>query len=170
LRKSVITKVLAGGLVLAGASFASAQTNGPLGLSARIGVFFPTNDLARDLSPNWFALGADWKWKEMPVSSVNPDTLAYLGVSIDYYSHGSDNSALPIVLNYNVRSGQFVYSGGLGIDFVRAGFGNKSGLCGQLGATYEFGNVPNPVFVQAKYFFSSRSELSGFGLFAGVRF
>lgn len=171
MRKSVLTKVLVGGLAVAGASIAGAQSNGPIGLSARLGIFFPTSRDTRDLtSPNWFAVGADWKWKEMPVSSVNPDTVAYLGLSADYYTHGSDNSALPIVVNYNVRSGQFVYSAGLGVDFVRANFGNKSGLAGQLGVAYEFGNMPTPVFVQAKYFISSRSELSGFGVFAGVRF
>lgn len=169
MRKFAFTKILVGGLALAGASIAGAQSNGPVGLSARLGIFFPTGNIKDTTSPNWFAIGADWKWKEMPVSSVNPDTLAYLGVSADFYSHG-DTSALPVVVNYNVRSGQFVYSAGLGIDFVRVPGFNKSGLAGQLGATYEFGNMPNPVFAQAKYFFSSRSELSGFGVYAGIRF
>lgn len=168
MRKSIFAKILVAGIAVSAASVAGAQTNGPIGLSARIGVFLPTDKFAHDLSANWFAVGADYKFRDLPMSSVAMGTVSYLGLSVDYYSHG-DTSALPIVANYNIRSGQFVYSAGIGVDFVRIG-ANTSGLCGQLAAAYEFGNIPTPVFVQAKYFMSSKSQLNGFGLFAGIRF
>jgi hypothetical protein len=166
LRKSWIAKVGVAGLVLAGACVGSAQTNGPAGLTARLGFFFPATRLA---SSSWFAFGADYKLQKENVSAPTEGTLAYLGLSADYYSSGGA-SALPVALTYNVRSGQLVWHAGLGLDFVRLG-ANTSGLAGQIGATYEFGeNTMTPFLVQAKYFLSSKSRLNGFGIYAGMRF
>ena len=146
MRKSWIAKVSVAGLVLAGAGVASAQTNGPTGLTARVGVFFPTERIG---SSSWFAFGADYKIQSSNVSAPTEDTLAYLGISADYYSSGG-NSALPIALTYNVRSGQLVWHAGLGLDFVRL-VDSTSGLAGQVGATYEFGeNTMTPFIVQAR--------------------
>jgi hypothetical protein len=168
LRKSIISKAAVAGLVVAGASIAGAQSNGVTGLTGRIGVFLPTSRLARDISASWFAFGLDYKLQSSSVSAPTMGTLAYLGLSADFYSSGN-NSALPIALTYNVRSGQLVWSAGIGIDFVRLGV-NTSGLAGQVGVAYEIGNMPNPFLVQAKYFLSSKSDLNGFGLYAGIRF
>ena len=162
--------VVAVALGVAGA--ASAQTNGPSGISARIGVFFPTDDLAKDLGKTWFGFGADYKITRYSVDAPTSDTLSYISISADYYEKGGTRS-IPVAVNYNVRNGQLVWSAGLGVDFVRLPADNSLGLSGQLGATYEFknGSAPyNPFFVQAKYFFSSKSELNGFGVYAGYRF
>jgi hypothetical protein len=151
---------------------ANAQTNGPTGISARIGVFFPTDDLARDLGSTWFAFGGDYKLNRIGVNSPNAETLSYLSISADYYEK-DDLRSIPIALNYNVRSGQIVYSAGIGVDFVRTFSDDTTGLGGQLGIAYEFSNANspnNPFFVQAKYFFSSKSDLNGFGVYAGYRF
>ena len=155
-------------LLVAVPSAASAQTNGPTGISARIGLFFPTSNLARNLGQNWFAFGADYKLNTANMSAPTEDTLAYLSVSADYYTKGG-SSALPIALNYNVRASQIVWSAGIGLDIVRFG-ANTSGFAAQVGAAYEFGPGPTPFFVQAKYFFSSKSDLNGFGVFLGARF
>lgn len=159
--------------ILGVAGAANAQTNGPSGFSGRLGIFFPSDSLARDLGKTWFGFGADYKLNKVAVGAPTTETLSYLSISADYYEKSS-RRAIPVALNYNVRSGQIVYSAGLGVDFVRPIVGrNDSGLSGQLGFTYEFANTnapTNPLFVQAKYFFSSDSNLSGFGVYAGFRF
>lgn len=151
---------------------ANAQTNGPSGVSARLGIFLPTGNAAKDLGNSWFGFGADYKLRKYAVGAPTEDTLSYLSVSADYYEKG-DLRAIPVALNYNVRNGQLVYSAGLGVDFVRTFSDSTTGLSGQLGVTYEFANAnapTTPFFVQAKYYISSKSDLNGFGVYAGFRF
>lgn len=159
--------------VLGFVGVAGAQTNGPAGISARLGVFFPTSDVARAASKNWFAFGADYKLQGVNVAPARGEYASYLSISGDFYEKGNLR-AIPVAVNYNVRAQQLVFSGGIGMDFVRIGSSDKSGFAGQLGATYEFANsgktTVNPFFVQAKYFFSSKSDLNGFGLYLGYRF
>lgn len=155
------------------AATAGAQTNGPLGLSARIGVFLPTN--TSDIgNSTWFNFGVDYKLNHFNVSAPTEGTQSYLGISADYYFSGS-NSNVPVALTYNIRQSQLVYSAGIGADFYNVDDVNKTGtsLGGQVGVAYEFGNAgraDKPLFVQAKYFITRRSELSGFGLYLGYRF
>jgi hypothetical protein len=171
MRKCWIAKAAVAASVLACVGVANAQTNGPTGISARLGVFFPTSDLGRDIGKTWLAFGADYKLREMPSGDVN-GRVSYISLSGDYYEKDGTR-AIPIAANYNIRVNQLVFSAGVGIDFVRLG-SNSSGLSGQLGAAYEFANSGstsyNPFFVQAKYFFSSKSDLSGFGVYVGYRF
>ena len=155
-------------LLVAVPTVAGAQTNGPTGISARIGVFMPTANVAKALSKNWMAFGLDYKLKSQMMAAPTEDTLAYLSVSADYYSK-NNTSAMPIALNYNIRASQIVWSAGIGMDFVRIGT-NTSGFAAQVGAAYEFGPGPTPFFLQAKYFFSSKTDLNGFGIYAGARF
>lgn len=153
------------------AATSSAQTNGPTGVSARVGVFFPTDDLAFSTA---FSAGVDYKFKSFSLKSPGEGLQSYLGASLDYY--GSDGSSnVPLALTYNVRSGSLVYSAGIGVDFYDVDRSGDTGtsLGGQIGIAYEFSNVgriDNPIFVSAKYFLTDRSELSGFGLYVGVRF
>ena len=157
------------------AATSSAQSNGPLGLSARVGIFLPTNN--SDIgNSTWFNFGLDYKINRYSVSAPTEGTQSYLGLSADYYFSGS-NSNIPVALTYNVRSGQLVYSAGIGADFYNLDDINKTGtgLGGQIGVAYEFGHPQadrpdKPLFVQAKYFITRRSELSGFGLYVGYRF
>lgn len=173
MRNNWIVKVAAAASVLGVAGIAGAQTNGPTGISARLGVFFPTSDPARDLGKSWFGFGADYKLQSVNVQPARGEYASYLSVSGDYYEKGGAR-AMPIAINYNVRANQLVFSGGVGIDFVRAFGDDSSGFSGQLAATYEFAQSgrtnSTPFFVQAKYFFSSKSDLSGIGVYAGVRF
>jgi len=159
--------------VLGVAGVAGAQTNGPTGLSARLGVFFPTSDLAQSAGKSWFGFGADYKLNSVNVAPARGEYMSYLSISADYYEK-SGLRAIPVAVNYNVRAAQLVFSGGVGIDFVRVGNNDDSGFAGQLGATYEFANsgktTMNPFFLQAKYYFSSKSDLNGFGIYAGYRF
>lgn len=151
-------------------NLAGAQSNGPTGISVRIGGFVPTNNLASDLG-TWFGFGADYKLNALSASTPITNTEAYFGLSADYYAHGSDND-IPVALTYNLRQGQIVWSAGIGPEFRNSTDLTSTGvgLSEQLGVTYELGHSRTPFFVQAKYFFSSEPELSGFGFFVGARF
>lgn len=150
------------------AATAGAQTNGPKGISARVGLFVPTNDRYFSTA---FAAGIDYKFPTIGVKSPGEGLQSYLGASVDYYGNGDGNN-IPVALTYNVRSGSIVYNAGIGIDFYS---GDRTGtsLGGQVGITYEFGSgatVNNPLFVQAKYFITRESALNGFGVYLGYRF
>ncbi len=156
--------------VAAIATASMAQTNGPSGVSVRLGAFFPTNSASRALNSTWFAGGLDYKLKAYSVAAASESTRAYLSISADYYeSHGSRD--IPVALNYNLRQDQFVYSVGIGPDFRRLGTDGRVGISGQLGVAYDFGNnTQTPFFVSAKYYFASKNELSGVGAYVGMRF
>ena len=149
----------------------AADTPSMTGLSARIGSFMPTNSLASDLGHNWFGFGVDYKISNLSLKVPITGTETFFGISADYYSHGSD-SDIPVALTANTRQGQFLYSVGVGPDFRNSGDLTSTGvgIGEQVAVSYEFGNTPTPVFLQAKYFLSSKPQLSGFGFYLGVRF
>jgi hypothetical protein len=161
---------MAGGaaLILGVAGSASAQSNGAAGFSPRIGVFLPTEASA---GSSWFGAGFDYKLAALPGHIPGTGTYGYFGLSLDYYTY-SGNSNLPVVINYNLRQDHLVFSLGAGIEFYDVpDFSSSSGtgFDAQAGVTYDFGNPGPPIFLQAKYYFASQSELRGFGVYAGVR-
>ena len=150
------------------AATAGAQTNGPKGISARIGVAIPTDTRYFGSA---FAAGIDYKFPTIGVKSPGEGLQSYLGASVDYYGNGDGNN-IPVALTYNVRSGSIVYNAGIGVDFYSADK-NGTSLGGQVGISYEFGHgatLNNPLFVQAKYFITRESALNSFGLYVGYRF
>ena len=168
---STITKIGAVGIATACICAADAQTNGPSGLSVRLGLFAPTSSDASDISRHWVDFGLDYKLNILAFKVPGVDLKSYFSISADYYSHSGDND-LPVALNYNLRQGSIIYSAGIGPEFRNAGdlTGTGTGIGEQLGISYEFGSGPLPIFLQAKYFISSRPELSGLAGFVGVRF
>ena len=168
---STLTKLGAVGVAAASVCAAGAQTNGPSGMSVRLGLFLPTSSQAGDISKNWVDFGIDYKLNMLSFKVPGVDLKSYFGISADYYSHSGDND-LPVALTYNLRQGSIIYSAGIGPEFRNAGdlTGTGTGLGEQLGISYEFGTGPMPIFLQAKYFISSRPELSGLAGFIGVRF
>ena len=171
MRISTIAKLGSVAATAACVGMAAAQSNGPSGISVRVGGFFPTNSLATDLGSSWIGFGVDYKLNSFSAKDPAPGSGSYWGLSADFYSHGSDND-LPVALTYNIRQGQFVYSAGIGPDFRNSTdlTGNGVGISEQLAASYDFSTGSIPLFLQAKYFFSSRPELSGFGIYLGARF
>lgn len=156
-------------LAAAFAGVASAQTNGPTGISVRLGAVFPNT------GDTLFAGGADYKFSNFSVDQARPGYLSYLGVSLDYYGKDSNRYNIPLALTYNIRANQAVFSAGVGVDFSRVpGRDSNANFGGQVGVAYEFGNADpalnrNPIFVQAKYFFTKES-LNGLGVYVGIRF
>jgi hypothetical protein len=143
----------------------------PSGLSARIGLFLPTATEARDISSSWINFGVDYKLSTLSLKIPGVDMQSYFSISADYYTHSGDND-LPVALNYNLRQGSIVYSAGIGPEFRNAGdlTSTGTGLGEQIGVAFDLGTGPLPIFIQGKYYFSSKPELSGFGLYVGVRF
>jgi hypothetical protein len=144
-------------------ALANAQTNGPTGFSARLGVQF-----SRSNDSN-LAFGLDYKLQKVQVNA-GEQYPSYVGISADYYGR-SGYYNIPIAVTYNVRSTQLIFSAGVGVDIYRFG-SYKSGFGGQLGVQYEIGqtNAANPLFVGAKYFLANESELSGLAVYVGYRF
>ncbi len=171
MRNRVFAKIGMVSVAAACVAVASAQSNGPSGVSLRIGDVFPSSTDATSLGHNWFAFGLDYKINSLSASAPVVGTQSYFGLSADFYSHGGDND-LPVALTYNVRQSGLVFSAGIGPDFRNAGdlTGTGVGLGEQVGVAYDVTSGPLPIFLEAKYFFSSRPELSGLGVYVGVRF
>jgi hypothetical protein len=167
---STITRMSGVVAAAAAVSIAGAQAT-PSGISARIGMFLPTNSLASDLGHTWFSFGGDIKLSTMSASVPVAGTEAFFGISADYYSHGSD-SDIPVALTYNVKQGPIAFGVGVGPEFRNAGDLTSTGvgIAEQVSFSYEISKMAMPIFLEAKYFLSSKSELSGFGLYVGMRF
>jgi len=169
MKNIALAKVGATAFGLALVGVASAQSPVPIGLSARIGAFAPTSS---GVGGTWFGLGLDYRLTSIPGTIPGSGTVGYFGLSADWYSHGADSN-IPVVINYNLKSNGFTYSIGAGIEFYDIpGFSSSTGtgFDGQLGVAYEFGNMPTPIFLQVKYYLSGKSDLDGFGFYAGIRF
>jgi len=171
-KKSWMTKIgVVAGLAVVTAA-ASAQSNGPLGLSVRLGVFLPTGTVGENLGHTWFAGGLDYKINTVPVSAPTQyaGLPSYLSISGDYYEKNGDRS-IPVAVNYNMRVKGYVFSAGIGAEDTTYSGGNSTiGLSGQVGASYDFSSFTFPLFLQAKYFLSGKSEFRGVGVYVGARF
>lgn len=156
--KNNLAKASAIGLALVAAASASAQ------ISPRIGLVFP----ATSGGSTALGFGLDYKLSALPGSVSAGGTATYWSLVADYYSHGGFSN-LPVDLAYNFGGKGLTFFGAGGIEFEKTGGGTGSGLDLQAGVTYALSNLPLPVFLQAKYFFSSKSDLRGIGVYAGVK-
>ncbi len=171
-----ITGLAIAALAVMLATPASAQLSN-VGLSLRGGLFFPTDSNTRDnAGQSWVAFGAEYKIKDLSLSpggvAGNPGALT---VSLDYMGKG-DYRHVPVLLNYMgyldaTRS--LYFSGGLGVGFAKAptpsGVEDNVRFAYQVGLGYTVVQGQTPVFVEAHYFGSGKTELNGFGFYIGVR-
>jgi hypothetical protein len=153
---------------------AMAQESKPMGLSVRGGLFFPGADTAKkNGGKQWLGLGVEYKLGDLKYAGENSSFSASYSVSVDYYSK-KDFRHVPVMLNYIGRTGGIYYFAGAGLGFTKeketAGTKSRTGFSYQAGVGYEFNRGANPVFVEAKYIGSSRSNLNGLGVFVGIRF
>lgn len=173
--KKTATLALASLMAIGVASQASAQYVKPLGLSARIGLFYPSNGDARDIEgQGWFSGGLEYKIGNIKFDQSNPNMSASWSVSLDYYGKGSFSN-VPLLVNYVARTGAVYFSGGAGVGFgrvIKTGGGavTDTEFAFQLSAGYDFVKMQTPLFVELRYFGSSESKLTGFGIYGGVRF
>ncbi len=147
----------------------------PMGLSVRVGVWYPSNGDARTVEgQGWFAGGLEYKGGDLKYSSSDPRYSAIWTVSLDYYGKGS-YSNVPLLINYVGRTDQIYYTVGAGAGFGRVpkdagGSTSDTEFAFQAGVGYDFTKSQMPLFVELKYFGSSESKLGGFGIYAGARF
>jgi hypothetical protein len=151
---------------------AGAQETKPVGLSLRAGAFLPSDSSARDLANTWFAFGAELKLKDLHFGEMQPGYSSSLSLSLDYYNK-DDYRHTPVLVNYIGRVDQFYYTGGIGVGFTSVptltGSESSTDLAYSLGVGYDFQHSKLPVFAEARYFGSSKSELNGFAFYLGVR-
>lgn len=153
------------------AASAHAQTSQPTGLSVRAGAFFPQDSDARRSNKTWFAIGLEYKLRDVTSSEMMADGWqSAWSISLDNFGSG-DFRSTPLLLNYVGRQNQFFWSAGAGIGFNRTfGSDSRTEFAFQLGVGWEFPmQGSNPFFVEAKYWGGNRN-LSGIGLYGGVRF
>lgn len=173
--KKPTATLLAALAVFGAATQANAQYQKPIGVSARVGLFYPSNGDARDVEgQGWFGLGAEYKIRDLHFSDNNSKYTSMLTASLDYYGKGSF-SQVPLLLNYVAHMESFYWTGGVGIGFGRvpvAAGGSESDteFAFQVGVGYDFVKSQLPLFLELKYFGSSESKLNGFGIYGGIRF
>ncbi len=171
--RNYVTKMVGAAILMGAAVPAFAQESKPLGLSARIGLFLPTDKGTRNTSDDaWFAAGVDYKLRDLP--STVPGRSSALSISLDYAAKNNFR-IVPVLLNYQLRTNELYFFGGVGASFARIdrgifGAASDTLFAYQLGVGYDFQSGTNPLFVEAKFLGTERSEVNGFGLFAGIRF
>lgn len=167
MNKKIVTAAL-GALALAAAVPALAQTSTPTGLSARAGLFMPSDNDVRDAtSDTWFTAGLEYRFHDFPVTT--PDFRSYLSLSLDWM--GSDDvSMMPLLVNWVGSQREFYYTAGAGMAFFDDGDDNDSKFAYQLGIGYNFSQGQTPAFLEAKWYGTSESRARGISLTVGLRF
>jgi hypothetical protein len=163
------TSVLGATLLLAGAASVHAQESKPFGLSIRAGLFFPANSDARHSEgDSWFAGGLEYKLKDVNWKGAGEGYNGHISLSLDTITKG-DFKNVPILLNYVARKNEWFYTAGLGVSFSSLDGDDRTRLGYQLGFGYDFTQGKTPIFLEAKYWGTSKSEFNGFGIYAGIR-
>lgn len=168
--KSMVKMSLAAAAIAVLVAPAAAQYEKPMGMSLRAGIFMAQGDGKKFEGQNWFSIGLEKQLKE--VKSDNPDYMAHWSLSLDYYGKGGFSN-VPVLYNYVGRTSDFYYTAGVGVGFGRTqSAGSDSTLdfnySVAVGRDLNFGG--NPFFVEARYFGSGRTSLSGFAFLGGIRF
>lgn len=164
--------------IIAAAAFsatAGAQEVKPMGLTVRAGAFFPTEARGKAVGKTWFGGGIEYKLGDLNFSGSPEGMSGEYSISVDYFNKGNLRN-IPVNLNWVGRSQGIFYTVGAGVGMTRtvtaaAVRQNRSAFSYQVGVGYEFNKgTGTPVFVELKYIGSSKSQLNGWGAFAGIRF
>jgi hypothetical protein len=165
-------------VLVAGAAFvtqAGAQYTEPVGLTARAGAFFPTDEATKNASEDvWFTAGLEYKIGDLGVPDYETGYRSYWSVSGDYYGQG-DFTAIPVLVNYVGQVEQFHYSLGAGVTFAELpGLDNQTVFGYRIAVGFEFNTGTTPFFVEGGFFGASGEDveefLNGFFGVVGVRF
>ncbi len=191
--KSLVSVSVVAALLLATAVTAPAQETKPLGLSIRAGGFFPGDSDAQDESDLWFAIGVEYKLKDLTYQESD-GTATHLSLSADWFEAG-DFRQFPVLLNLVGTKNQVYYSVGVGVTFAqypqRRNYYPDNGVASwgggyvpttdlwetkedtlfaySLGIGYQFQQGQTPVFLEARYFGCEKSVLNGFAVYVGVK-
>lgn len=148
---------------------AGAQTTPyqPIGASVRAGIFLPTNkSTSDDIGTGFFAFGVDY---DLTKTSILGQGLG-VGLSVDYYQRDNVGD-IPVLLNAIYRTGRLSFNAGVGVGFQSLPGDDKTGFAYGLGVDYTLSvGSTLPIFVGARFLGADRSQVDGFGIYAGVRF
>jgi hypothetical protein len=154
----------------ASAGLAQAQTSTvePVGVSIRGGVFLPTSSDLNGRGNEFVAFGVEYKL--FNIESPDPKIKTSVSFSLDYFAR-DDVSSIPFMANYVIRQQDIFGSVGVGFGLNRANGNDYSDFEYQVGVGYSFEHLGAlPLFLEAKFWGSDRSEFDGVGLYAGLRF
>jgi hypothetical protein len=162
--KATVAIAFLGIAVLAGAQ------EKPLGLSARVGPFFPLSPDAQTAGNTWFGAGLDFKIHDL--TQDEKWGTSSIALSLDY-TYRQDFRSLPVLVNYVVRKGELYYLAGVGVNFTRdpnLSSSSQTKFAYDLGVGYDIlKNGGTPIFVEARYFGNQYATFNGIGAYVGVR-
>lgn len=149
-----------------------AQESSSMGMSFRVGLFYPADSQTQLVGKNWTSFGVDFKWRDIGTSADGVKTR--LQFSADYLQKG-DYRSIPVTLNLIGDTGQLYYFGGAGASFTKLRntdnkLEDEVRFAYQAGLGYKFSNYKVPVFIELKWMGTSESRFNGWGVFAGVKF
>ncbi len=151
---------------------AIAQQTKPMGLSVRIGLFFPSSAGAKAAGKNWFGGGLEYKLGDLNYGAQKGAATSY-SISIDSFSKGNYSNT-PILVNYVSRTENIYYKVGAGISMLKypvvGGTESKSQFGYQFALGYDFNKGNMPYFAEVVWFGSTKSDVNGLGIFGGIRF
>lgn len=154
---------------VAAASISLAQSN--LGASIRYGYFYPSNGQAQFSGKTWTVFGGDLRFRQWNMTNGGGN---FLSLSLDA-TEKQDYRNLPITLNYGVMRGDLYGFAGAGVAFTKLRISaseteEATKFAYQFGIGYNFRQGNLPLFLEVKWMGNSESQLSGWGVFGGVRF
>lgn len=169
-------RIMLAALGLAAASAIStsaiAQESKPMGLSLRVGGFFPTSDAARNENNTWVAVGAEFKLQDLNFGMKSPGMSNHLTFSVDYMGSG-DFRSVPVLVNWVGRNNEFYWTAGAGMTFGRheitGGTEDRNTFAYSAGLGWDFSSGRTPFFVEGRFWGASESDFNGFGVYVGVR-
>ena len=147
---------------------AAAQSSTPTGLSAKLGVLWPTDSGTRDAtSDTWFDVGLEYRFHDMPMTDSNMK--AHLSLSLDWATQSSNRIA-PLLVNYVGEQSQTYWMVGAGAAFLHSTGTDETKFAYQFGLGYNFEQGPTPAFVEARWLGTSESRANAIIVDVGVRF
>jgi len=148
---------------LLSASFAQAQLGVGQFSSVRGGFFFPTNGGSK----TGFAFGVDSRFVGLKIPVLGVGTS--IEGSIDYVSAGSNHN-IPVLIGARVGAGQTSFGVGAGVGFSHVGNGDSVDYNMAFSVRQGLSTGPLPLYLEGRYYYSSRASVRGFAVMVGLRF
>lgn len=153
----------------------------PMGISAKIGVFYPGHAESRAAGSQWVSLGLEFRVRTLSMSMTEPASSTGLTISADFFQAG-DYRNIPVLLNFVSETGDVYWAVGAGVGIGRTQEIQTSGsstifttedrtsLSYALRLGYNITRGASPFFVEVGYQGSSEARFSGFSAMVGTRF
>ena len=156
-------------LAISAIAGAQAKSNSEVGLSARFGLFLPTNQNTNStLGTGLLSFGVDFRLDPRTPRLFGLDS--NLALSVDYFRRDQYGN-IPVTLNYVARTGQYFFTVGAGVGFESLPIRDYTGFAYTAAVGYTLPTTSSlPIFVEAKFLGADRSQIDGVGLYLGLRF